>query len=331
MEQEFDLHHITELIHSAKPEIRDRGFFYYTSHLVVYAEMDFRTRSAKFKVQGTAKKPYNVEIKNITTPAITVKCDCPYDKGLCKHGVAALFYLRDNFQKMLEDYNKRYYPTLPEKDIKLRGITEFMKVMKHSDLEEVVFGKMLHKYQHTKLRWFNPLLKILEVDVDNYTVRFPFYDNFPLIVDCTCGIRNCKHTYAACFFALDFKNSKTLTKILEFYKRKPGKPITIGKVAELEKYYVSENLPNYFPVDFKLVELKLNYIKLKLKVRYQYVYTEFIIKNNIVYSKCSCNDEVEGICKHQIAGLNLLLELQDRFFIYLTDKKYYKELADLFK
>ncbi len=331
MESNYDLHHITELIHTARTEIRDRGFFYYTSHLIIDAKMDFHTRSAKFKVLGSAEKPYNVEIKDITTPAISVKCDCPYDKGLCKHGVAALFYLRDNFEKMLEDYNNRYYPTLPEKNIKLDGITSFMKIMGKSEKEEVAFGRLLHKYHHTKLRWFNPLIKILEVDVDEYTVRFPLYDHFPLIVDCSCGVRECQHTYAACFFALDFKESKTLTKILEYYKRKPDKPITIGKITDLDKFYVEKTLPNYLPVDFKLVNLKYNYIKLKLKVRYKYVFTEFFVKNGIVYSKCSCDDEVEGVCKHQIAGINLLLELQDKFFFYLADKNYYKELADLFK
>ncbi len=331
MTQKHDLHHITELIHTAKPLIRDRGFLYYVSGQIVNAEMDFRTRTAKFQVQGSAEWPYNVEIKDITSPTISVKCDCPYDKGLCKHGVAALFYLRNNFQKLLDEYNNRYYPTLPEKEIKMRGITTFMETMKNSELEEVAFGRLLNKYQHTKLRWFNPLLKILEVDVDEHTVTFPLYDHFPLVVDCTCGVRNCQHTYAAGFFAMEFKNSKTLLKILEYYKRKPDKPITIGKVSELNKFHVNHNLPDYLPIDFKLVQLKHNYIKLKLKVRYQYVTTEFIVKNNIVYSKCSCDDDVEGVCKHQIAGINLLLELQDNFFTFLSDRNTYKELADLFK
>ncbi len=332
MQKDIDHHNITELIYSAKPEIRDRGHLYYKTGLVKEAQMDFRTRSASFKVLGSQKQYYNVVVKDITSPAISVSCDCPYDKGICKHSVAALYYLRDNFQNLLDDYNKRFYPEIPEQTIRMRTIEDFMKVMKDSELEEVQFGKLLHKYKHTSLNWFNPVLKILSVNVDEYVVKFHNYDrHIPMVVECTCGQRNCKHMYAACFYALDFKKSNKAKEILKYYERGKNKAIPIGRIENLRKFYTKEVLPEYLPENYEIKELSHNYIKLRLKVRYQFVEVSFKNNKGTIYSKCSCDDNVKGLCKHQIAALNLLLDMEDRFFQYLANKEHINDLRAMFK
>ncbi len=332
MKEEYDYHHITELIYSAKPEIRDRGHLYYKTGLVKEAKMDFRKRSATFKILGSQDTYYNVVVKNITSQAISVSCDCPYDKGICKHSVAALYYLRNNFQDLLAEYNKRFYPEIPEKSIRMQVIEDFMKVMKDSELEEVQFGKLLHKYKHTSLNWFNPVLKILSVNVDQYVVKFHNYDrHIPMVVDCSCGERNCKHMYAACFYALDFKKSQKAQEIQKFYERKPNKALPIGKIENLRKFYTQDVLPDYIPESYEITELRHNYVKLKVKVRYKFVEVSFKNNKGTIYTKCSCNDEVSGLCKHQIAALNILLSMEDRFFSYLTKKEYINDLQSMFK
>ena len=103
----------------------------------------------------------------------------------------------------------------------------------------------------------------------------------------------------------------------------------IGTVAETRAIEFNKNIHKYLPEDFHLLTLKKNYIRLKLKVRYRYQTVEFKISNDYVMSRCSCDDDVPGICKHQIAAIHLLNNLEHQFFATLASDSAH-ELEDLF-
>ena len=115
--------------------------------------------------------------------------------------------------------------------------------------------------------------------------------------------------------------------ILENYN---NKNILIGRPKEIKQTNLRVSLPMYFPENFSLIEIKQNFIKLAVKVRYKKQVVKFTHYNNKIFSSCTCNDEVQGICKHQIAALHLLSELDRHFFEHLPDKNKIEDLKNIF-
>ncbi len=329
--EKFDHTNITDLIHTADKKIIKRGWDYFVNNKILNAVMDFRLRKVYFKVQGSSNNIYQVIINDITSPTISVSCTCPYpDNKLCKHEIAALFYLRENFNLLLEQYNQMYYPEIPNKPNKDIFIQTIEKAKKNYP-EFHDFGFLLFKYNHVKLLQYNPILQIIDFIVDDKIVRFKYFNNpKEFDIDCDCHVYLCKHSVAALYKILSLINENKISNLEANYLRSDQKPILIGKVRDFFFTETDKVFPTYLPEEYKLIELKHNYVKLEVKARYKPQIVKFFIQNKKIYSQCTCNDNVRGLCKHQIAAMNLLTELDYLFFEHLADPSQTQNLNTIF-
>ncbi len=296
--------------------------------MVKKAEVDIRRRTARFEIMGSRAEPYIVEIKDFTSPAISAHCTCPYDKGICKHQVAALLYLQANFDQLADEYNHRFYPHLPEKETN-QFIDEYLQNYQDFYPENFKLGIELANSGQVTPIWINPLLQHARLEVDRFKVEINDYLNRDISIKCSCMKELCEHKIASALWLKNFFSDKMYQKTRSHYLRQNNKFIMIGTIGELRSIGFNKNIPSYLPEEFQLMALNKDYIRLKLKVRYKYQSVEFKIRNNYVLSHCSCDDEVPGICKHQIAGINLLNQLDHQFFPILASDKA-KELVGLF-
>jgi len=85
-----------------------RGERLYQHNAVSFIGYDSKKDLYKFKVKGS--RLYDVEIKNLNKKKLKSNCNCPYNwSDVCKHQVAALFYLMNNEAGQLR--NKKILPT----------------------------------------------------------------------------------------------------------------------------------------------------------------------------------------------------------------------------
>ena len=70
-------------------------FVFFASFFADKNLFNSNNKNAEFAVTGNKK--YIVKINNYNSNLFSVSCTCPYDWGnLCKHGLAALYFLIDN-------------------------------------------------------------------------------------------------------------------------------------------------------------------------------------------------------------------------------------------
>jgi len=100
---------ILEYISRHTPQnIIKRGERLYQHNAVSFIGYDSKKDLYKFKVKGS--RFYNVDINNLNKKKLESKCNCPYNWGdVCKHQIAALFYLINNETEQLQ--NKKILPT----------------------------------------------------------------------------------------------------------------------------------------------------------------------------------------------------------------------------
>jgi hypothetical protein len=82
----------------AENQVLQRGRSILQSKAVNFVEYVDKTDSWVFSVQGTSR--YTVKISGVKKHDLECSCTCPYDWGqICKHTVAALLYISENFNK----------------------------------------------------------------------------------------------------------------------------------------------------------------------------------------------------------------------------------------
>ncbi len=110
----------------APEEILQRGVKLYNEGAVTYISYDIKSKTYYFKVQGS--RPYIVRIKLPEKEKIATSCNCPFTWGpVCKHTVAALQYLKNDFD--FKD-NKAKHKKSSTKDEKILVINNFDKFRK---------------------------------------------------------------------------------------------------------------------------------------------------------------------------------------------------------
>ena len=139
----------------------------------------------------------------------------------------------------------------------------------------------------------------------------------------------CEHKIAALERLKKLFNENNYQKIKAHYLRAKNEFIMLGLIDEIQLMRFHKFIPNYLPKYFDLITIKQKYIKLRVNVRYKSQIVEFRIKGDYVVSTCSCNDDVSSLCKHQIAAINLLNNLQPSFFQELISNNI-QELKQLF-
>ncbi len=327
---QFDHHNLTELIYSAKQQIIERGKFYYRSGRILSANIEFHTRQAFFRVKGSDGRVYQVVINDITSPAVSASCTCPYDRGLCKHSVAALYFLRDRFEELLADYNQRYYPDVVRNKVAPERFDIMLEEFKKENIEEYEFGQLLYKYNHVLLSWYNPVFNDIFTKVEIHNVYFNrfHYDDYLFI--CTCGTEYCRHKVATLMFLKEFINSGDAKNRRKLFRRSKNGYVAVGRADEINLLAVNASLPKVLPQHYELVSLEQGRVVLSQKVRYRQVTTTFFSKDGLIYSTCTCDDKVPGLCKHQVAAINLFYEMNERFFLYLEEPHHIEDLKRLF-
>ncbi len=324
----LNLDYITDFAHLASPEIFERGKLYFYNNMIKKAEIDIRQRKAHFLIMGSQPEPYAVEIKDFTSPAISATCTCPYDKGICKHQVAALLYLKENFNQLAQEYNKRYYPQLPEKETN-KFLHKFLDEFKNFYQDNFSHGEEIIRHEQVKIDWINPLLQTAQLTVQDHKVEIREFFRPGIHMVCTCMKDFCEHKIAAALWLGKYFTTPAYQKTRSRYLRKNNKFLMIGTIYETRTIEFNDIIPRYLPEEFHLLSLDKGFIRLKLKVRYKYQTVEFKIKNNYVLTRCSCDDDVTGLCKHQIAGIHLLNSLDPGFFSTLASDNA-PELSGLF-
>ena len=315
-----ELHHISDFASLADEITKIKGLETLNSQKIVSASIDPRKREAVFKIREPQRIYHTVVVKDYLSPAISSSCTCHTSNKLCEHQVAALLYLKKNYQKLLDKYNSSYYPQLPS-----APDTRYLEKIRDFPVKNNAQNIL-----RAGLQWINPLLQNATVNVDNHTVRFKhIFDNI-IESTCTCGKRNCEHRAKAADFLLSYLKTKAYSNILKAYLRKEAKPLLIGKTDEITFATLKASLPFYLPENHELLDIKTNFIKLKIKVRYKPVVLWFSTNNDKIFSRCYCNDNVKGICKHQIAALHMLTELDRHFFEHLTQKDKIEDLKNIF-
>ncbi len=105
---------IAYLKRSASTTIKNRGKSIYKSDNWRVITSSRKDETAHLKVSNaTAYDEYDVRVYNIFTKKISSTCTCPYDWGpVCKHQVAALMVLENDFDELFE---------LPEEEVEVEG------------------------------------------------------------------------------------------------------------------------------------------------------------------------------------------------------------------
>jgi len=316
----FDLTHAASLLSLAPESIRLSGFEAYKSGRIIFANLDIRKHKATFRYKSSHNKILTITVNNAFGPAISVNCTCQNkDNNICKHQAAALYYLKNNITSLTEDYNKRFYPELPPKNGNTEHIEKLLRhITKHKDYKP--------NPENIKLVWINPLMQNAHLAAGEQKVSISLFFDSIISTACSCGEENCTHRADALAFLSGFINSQTYKNILKAYWRDFHKNILIGKTEEVTYTRLRTVLPFYLPEALSPHKLEDSYIKLQVKVRYKPQYVSFSIHKGKVFSSCSCNDNVKGICKHQIAALHMLTELDRHFFEHLTQKDKIEDL-----
>ena len=324
----MNLDHLTDFAHLAEPHIYERGKMYFYNNMISYAEIELHEKTAYIEVKGSDIKPYIVEIKELTNPSLSITCTCPYDKGLCKHQVAALLYIKKNFKQLEKEYKQRYYPHLPmnENNKFIDSYLEKFKPFYPKNYEKA--DELLYE-NSVKYTWINPLIQKIKFNIKEHKVEIKNYLTPKIDITCTCMKDFCEHKIAALERLKKLFNENNYQKIKAHYLREKNKFIMLGLIDEIQLMRFHKFIPKYLPKYFDLITINQKYIKLRVNVRYKSQIVEFRIKGDYVVSTCSCNDDVSSLCKHQIATINLLNNLQPSFFQELISNNIQK-LKQLF-
>ena len=113
-------------------KILKRGLDYFKRGYVTDAE-ELGGGDYEFIVEGSETYTVNLSVEGNTVTDFG--CDCPYDMGpICKHVVAALFYLQRDALKTIELPAKRMQSKPKEKSV-ARQLEELLKTLSHDDLK----------------------------------------------------------------------------------------------------------------------------------------------------------------------------------------------------
>jgi uncharacterized Zn finger protein len=94
-------------------EVSKRGRQLYENDKVFFNEYIEKTDSWKFMVIGSQK--YQILVKGVNSQSIHTSCTCMFEWGsICKHSVAALFFVSDNLGGQFNlQYQKQLTIVLP--------------------------------------------------------------------------------------------------------------------------------------------------------------------------------------------------------------------------
>ena len=163
-----------------------------------------------------------------------------------------------------------------------------------------------------------------------HNVYFKRFNSDDYFFICTCGTEYCRHKVATLLYLKEFINSNNEKERMKMFYRGKNGTIVIGRADEISLLAVKASLPKILPQQYQLVSLEKGRVVLSQKVRYKRVTTTFFTKDGLIYSTCTCEDEVSGPCKHQIAAINLFYEMNERFFLYLDESHHIEDLKRLF-
>lgn len=94
--------------------VKEKGFQYYAEKCVEYMEIN----EGRVRAVVVGSKPYLVEFEYRNGTVTMPVCDC-YCSGWCKHGVAALLYLKNllDDEKFSENVEKGYFAALSKEEL----------------------------------------------------------------------------------------------------------------------------------------------------------------------------------------------------------------------
>ncbi len=206
-----------------------RGLAYYNDDCVSDLD-DSRNGTYTANVFGSEEYEVSVSIKdsNITEHY----CDCPYEYGdFCKHEVALLFYLRDEFFTLkVEDLSKK--ETIPKNKSKAVKIEEIIKKVSFEDLKNFIVEESKH----------NDNLKVAFVS------RFLVNTGNDSKESYVSQLKNLFKSYSGRYSFIDYSAMRKLAKPLNDF------------IATIEKHMESGNIQTAIYMSFAMMEVGIKQI-----------------------------------------------------------------------
>ncbi|MDR2122264.1 MAG: hypothetical protein LBP34_03975 [Flavobacteriaceae bacterium] len=126
---------LSEFEHQINETILKRGFNYYKrGHVTDVEELD----DGEYEITVEGSEIYTVNLKVKGDVVTYFECDCPYDMGpVCKHVVAALFYLQKDILATLTSPTEKTKKRPKEKSV-LKQADELLETLSHNELKSFV-------------------------------------------------------------------------------------------------------------------------------------------------------------------------------------------------
>ena len=82
--------------HKGNKQIVERGFQYFTYGKIIDYSYDDKSKRFTFIIEGNSNYKVALKLNDDRSNIIASACSCPYDNKLCKHEIAAAFWLSEN-------------------------------------------------------------------------------------------------------------------------------------------------------------------------------------------------------------------------------------------
>jgi uncharacterized Zn finger protein len=116
-----------------------RGLSYFRNERVQEPE-ELRAGEYEFIVEGS--EDYNVRIKTTKGTITEYVCNCPYDMGpVCKHVVAAIFYLQNEELELGDQVKKPQRKVIKKRKTVADKVNDLLNKIPHEELKEFILEK----------------------------------------------------------------------------------------------------------------------------------------------------------------------------------------------
>lgn len=258
--------------HYASPAIQQRGRTLYNIGSV--REIDYDTENNRGVVEVSGGDIYTVNLEHGVSQDfrnIETSCTCSYDKGVCKHQVAALLALKKKFEynssaiMNIINFSDKIHNTSKEYELSKKTIEKYSHDAQYSqrirDKEEMVVkpnglkeGFISLKIGERTFHWNREKYDFETVDL--------FVSPKRTTIRCTCDtsvITFCNHQLKALHYILIELNQEKLLydfPKLDDLKQNAADDFGIDNLSDIEKFFdlvLGHNGPEFIPNDKEMV------------------------------------------------------------------------------
>lgn len=154
----------------ATSAVTSRGRVLYKNEKVYFDDYIEKSDSWKFTVSGS--KDYQVLIKGVDQRDIQTSCTCPFDWGnICKHAIAALLYVSDNFEARSDLHYQKQSEVASPTNLREREDLGF-EIPGYQNIDFDFVARNVSAYDLRQLMYQNKYIFYNSVKISNESITF---------------------------------------------------------------------------------------------------------------------------------------------------------------